>query len=129
MEHLRVFSSLRCALSTFRPGGGSWLLQDADKGSGLPQPAVHLFHRYSCRIEHHPVDLLEALPTVLYLQDAGPPFQGGFADIVSMDGKDSLCRIICTSREKRPACQQKYQDDGDNTAENSDFLYHVYTSP
>jgi len=61
-------------------------------GAGLLQRLLHLFDAYPVRIEDHGVDLAPVPPAFVDPDDSFPPFQGGFADIVSADGEG---RLLC----------------------------------
>jgi len=57
-------------------------------GAGHFQPVFKLFKANLLRVILHPVDLHEALPALFYFDDALPPVQGRFADVISVHGED-----------------------------------------
>ena len=86
------------------------------------QPGNHLLHRYLAWIEDHPVDLAETLPAAFDRQDAGPPLQSGFTDIISANGKGGAGRIFRSLRESRPVRQEEDQRRSYADAERNDLL-------
>jgi len=77
-----------------------------DIGACLPQPLFDLLQGYFARIIRDPVHLVDPLPSFGNRYDSRPSFQGGCADIVSVHGKDGVCRI--SGRRPRPTrCRQE----------------------
>lgn len=84
-------------------------------GAGLLEKAGHFFHSNNGRVVCHRVDFLESAESAGYLYDAGLPFQGSFANVISAHMENDFFKLrLLGSRDHRyPGSQHDGPDDED----------------